>query len=467
MTIFGNKNSEQSIVIKENRFAFIGETDPEDVLLETRVKRIEMKELVKMNIMIFITEKTIRQIVKKLKIKDEDCFRNGGKRIILCRYKNLFFKNFNALSGYASLEKLKKDFNFKSETEAGIMKEYVLFLLKDIKLPHNEIAMSTKSRIAEVMTYLKTGDLFYVSNNSLPKTERERRVVFNFFKEKLIEKNGSVYGVLDHKKGYYENVLMIDLNNFYGYQSIAKKFLKNNPYQVINGEAEPVYDYLPDGFRAAIIHNYKTAKKKDEETKEYVYPKGVRNFFKNGNNLTIGRSENLDIYFKRSRKTKRNSLGPQHGFEIISNGIDDLNQYTKVFESLGATHIKRDTDGIAFVGVDKEKGQKIVDFINKQVVAQLLAAGLSEEDANCGIGQFKVEGYAEKYYQFGDKAYCYQVNGKIEITFAGMSDEEKEQVLATSKNFDEVVEKLKNRQIQLAKPIEINKKYELVEGFLS
>lgn len=48
-----------------------------------------------------------------------------------------------------------------------------------------------------------------------------------------------------------------------------------------------------------------------------------------------------------------------------------------------------------------------------------------------------------------------------------MSEEEKEKVLTTSKNFDEVVEKLKNRQIQLAKPIEINKKYELVEGFIS
>lgn len=466
MTIFGNKNSEQSIVIKENRFAFIGEKDPEDILLETRVKRIKMEELVKMNIMIFITEKTIRQVVKKLKIEDKDCFRNGGKRIILCRYKNLFFKNFNALSGYASLEKLKKDFNFKSETEAGIMKEYVLFLLK-VKLPHNEIAMSTKSRIAELTTYSKTGDMFSISNNNLPKTDKERRAVFNFFKEKLIKKNGSVYGVLDHKKGYYENVLMIDLNNFYGYQLVSKKFLKNNPYQVIYGNVEPIYDYLPDNFRFAIIHNYRTAKKENEDTKEYVYPKGIRDFFKGGNNLSIGRSENLEIYLKRSRKTKRNFLGPQHGFETISKGIDDLNQYTTVFESLGATHIKRDTDGIALIGVDKEKGQKIVDFINKQVVAQLLAAGLSEEDANCGIGQFKIEGYAEKYYQFGDKAYCYQVNGKIEITFAGMSDEEKEEVLMTSKNFEEVVEKLKNRQIQLAKPIEINKKYELVEGFIS
>jgi len=104
------------------------------------------------------------------------------------------------------------------------------------------------------------------------------------------------------------------------------------------------------------------------------------------NNLAPGRSENLDIYLKRTRTRTAGFLQPQHGFEIVSAGIDYLEAYTDIFRQCGAKIICRDTDSIKLTGLTREQGQKIVDLINEGVVQSLIDAGLTEEQANCGIG---------------------------------------------------------------------------------
>lgn len=118
----------------------------------------------------------------------------------------------------------------------------------------------------------------------------------------------------------------------------------------------------------------------------------------------------------------------------------------ELFKQYGGTIIKADTDGLAITGFSEDEGKRMVEAFNKVIVNRLRAAGLSEEDAQCGIGQFKIEGYSEKYYQFGDKAYCFSTENGYEIKFSGMSDNRKQEILESSNNFEEIVEKLKNEK---------------------
>lgn len=425
----------------ENRFAFFSSQNPNKIFVEERQSPLDLIEALQKQFIIFTTEKIVNELLKIFEIPKENINENKNGRIIGIFIGNSYFKNFNEISNYSDLNSLKEDFNFPSSSEISIMKNYIDFLRKN-KLRCNEIAYSTSSTICELVFYKKTGALFYIHNNNLPKTPKERKRVFKYFKNELIKENGKVYGVLFHKKGYYENVLRVDLNNFYGYQLLVKKFLNGNPHQVLNGKKEATYSYMPDGIRNAVLHNYKVSKEKGQ-------PKGIRKFFKGCNNMTIGRSENLGIYLRRTRQSKRNFLQPQHGFSVILGGIKDLNSYIKVFQDYGGEIIKADTDGLAIVGLSNEVGEKLVKAINSIVVKKLLAAGLSEEDANCGIGQFKIEGYSKQYYQFGDKAYCFTTEKeKWEIVFSGMGKERKKEILKKSSNFEELIENLKNEKIK-------------------
>ena len=277
----------------------------------------------------------------------------------------------------------------------------------------------------------------------------EREVIYEHFKKELIEKNGKIYGKLECAPGYYENVLMIDLNNFYGYQLITKQFLVGHPYQVLTGKKEAEWNYLPEKFRNTIISNYKEAHKSET-------PRGIRRFWKGINNLTLGRSESKQIYYNRKRSDAGSFLQPQHGFQVIMYGIDDMETYMNLFEQLGGKIIKVDTDGLSIIGLNNEK--EIVDKFNEVIVDRLRAAGLKEEDAQCGIGQFKIEGIADKYYQFADKAYCYQIGDKIEITYAGLSDQEKQKIIEKAGNsFEKVVELLKEKKVKRFTPISLGR----------
>lgn len=288
----------------ENRFGFYSYNERK-AYLEKRKSSITLSQLISGNYIIFTTEQTLKNILKRFEISKENINENNNGRVIGISIGNCYFKNFNEICGYVDLEKLGRDFNFNG-SEIDIMKGYIDFLRKN-KLKCNEIAFSSNSTISEIIFYKKTGDLFYIGNNNLPKTSKERKIVFNYFKNELIKRNGKVYGVLYHKKGYYENVLRIDLNNFYGYQLLVEKFLDGNPYQALCGMKEATYSYMPDGIRQAVLHNYKVSKEKGQ-------PKGIRRFFKGCNNMTIGRSENLGIYLRRTRQSKRSFLQPQHGF---------------------------------------------------------------------------------------------------------------------------------------------------------
>ena len=444
----------------EDRFAFWGSQYDNQILIGDNKKEITYRELFEKKIVVFMPESFIKYFAKahgnKVKLH-----RGGTGRILGIEYPTLLFKNFNAISGYAKFKDLKEKFNWDTDNEAELMRLYINFLhskKEGMGLKNSEIAMGAKSYIAETAMYKGlSGELFYISNNSLPKSSDERRFVFNYYKSKLMEKSGKIYGILECNPGYYRNVLRIDLNNFYGYLQCAEKFLSNNPYQVLTGKIEPKYDFLPRSYREKIIHNFKIANKKDDKG-NYIYSKGIRQFHKDMNNLTPGRSENLDIYLKRTATRTAGFLQPQHGFEIVSKGIDYLNSYTEIFKKFGAVIVGRDTDSIKLTGLTEEQGRAIVSYINKKVVESLIKAGFSEEDANCGIGQFKIEGYSEEFYQFANKAYCYTSSEGIKITFAGMTDSEKEELLKTNPTFNEVVEKLKTRKVQLTMPIEINGK---------
>lgn len=437
----------------ENRFAFISE-DSNFVLLEKRNSPISVKELAQKNIVILCSEGYLKDFARCR--RNAQIFRNDKGRILDVVYKNKVLKNFNALSGYIDFEVLKRDFEFRGETQSELMKEYVEFLRK-VGLSCSQIAMFSRSGIAECVFYKKTGQLFKISNNALPKTEEERKAVFEYYKKRLIEKNGMIYGKLQHEKGQFNDVFMIDINNFYGFVLIAEEFLLNNPYQVLFSEhakKEPQYGHLPDEFRNAICHNYKTAKFS-------VKTRGEKLFFKGCNNLTLGRSENFGIYKSRTRQMARNFLQPQHGFYTIEAGISYLETYMNLFEKHGAKIVKVDTDGISMTNIDYEKGKAIVDKINQAVVNILRKAGNSEENCTCGIGQFKIEGFAERYYQFADKAYCYEEKGRITIKFSGMSDAKKKEIIEQCKTFDNVVEELMKYDPCVCAPVCVNDRFEI------
>lgn len=445
--------------IYEDRFAFWGSQPNNQILIGDNKKEITFRELVKKHIIVFMPEILIREFEKFVNEGSVKAKIHHGSlgRILGIEFETLMFRNFNALCGYAKFEDLKESFEWDTDNEAELMRHYIHFLHdkeKGIGLQNPLIAMGAKSFIAECGIYKGlSGAMFYISNNAMPKSSEERRFVFNYYKNKLMEKSGKIYGILEHKPGYYQNVLRIDLHNFYGYLQCVEKFLSNNPYQVLTGRIEAKFDYLPQSYRNKIIYNYKIANQKD------IYSKGVRQFFKDMNNLTPGRSENLEIYLKRTTTKTAGFLQPQHGFEIVSKGIDYLESYTQIFKQFGAVIVARDTDSIKLTGLTEEQGRRIVNYINKKVVESLIAAGFSEDDANCGIGQFKVEGYSKEYYQFADKAYCFTTDKGIEITFAGMGKKEKEELLKTNPTFNEIVEKLKSRHTQVIMPIEVNNKW--------
>lgn len=454
MEIFGR--------IYENRFGFIS-TDLNEILLEENVRPVSLKNLLKKNVIIFATEETMRmmkeEFEKEIAQGKVEVYHGADNRIMQITFPTIMFKNFNYLCGYNSLEQLKKDFEWETNSEAEIMKLYIEFLRKEIGLRRNFITLGATSFIAEQTLYKGLGNLlFYINNNCLPKTEKERKAVYRYYKNELLEKSGKIYGILDCEPGYYENVMQLDLNNFYGFILCAEKFLSINPYQALTGTKEPQYDYLNINFRRNIISNYRKSKDKTKS-------RGIRQFYKKANNLPPGRSGNLEIYLARTRKQTKSYLGPQHYYPMISLGIDYLNEYSEVFKHFGAKIICRDTDSIKLVGLTKEQGEMIKDVIGNHVVQTLLEAGLSEEEASCGIGQFKIEDYSSKYYQFADKAYCFvNESGHIVIKFAGMTDKEKEEVISSSNSFEEVVEKLKNRQVKRNKPIEVNQKYDIALG---
>lgn len=431
----------------ENRFGFFYN---DAAALEKR-KKISVEELLgKKNLIVFTDDFTIRAIEKaenswtdKIKIED---------RTVVLFTRTITLKSFSYISGYSNFSDLKEDFGFKGETPVELMGEYVGFL-ENIGIRRNDIAMYGQSGIAEAFTYKGISqELFKFSNNNLPKTEKERKVVFRHYKEKLIGENGKVYGVLDCVPGWHKNVFKVDLNNYYGYLLCSQKYLTGNPYQVLEGKKEAEYEFLPYALRQKILQNYRLANRPG-------IPKGEKRFFKGANNLTLGRSENLNIYQRRTRTSSKGFLQPQHGFETIRRGAEILETYSEIFRQAGGTIVGRDTDAI-WVEIDKEIGLKIIDFLNKQAIQTLKAAGLSEEEANCGIGQFKFEGYYQNFYQFADKAYCYQdFEGKIGITFAGLNRAEKKKIIEQAKSLEDVVKILKTKEIMKKKPLIINDKF--------
>lgn len=404
----------------------------------------------KESLIVFTDDYTIKAI-EKVKNSWIDRTKIEDRTVILFT-KTVTLKSFSYISGYSSFPDLKEDFGFKGETPVELMKEYVEFLEK-IGIRKNQIAMYGQSGIAECFTYKGISqELFKISNNNLPKTEKERKIVFNYYKEKLVKENGKIYGVLDCVPGWHKNVFKVDLNNYYGYLLCSQKYLLGNPYQVLEKKKEAEYGYLPYALRQKILQNYKLANRPG-------IPKGEKRFFKGANNLTLGRSENLNIYQRRTRASARGFLQPHHGFETIRRGSEILETYSEIFRQAGGVIVGRDTDAI-WVEIEKETGLKIIEFLNREAVKNLKLAGLSEEEANCGIGQFKFEGYYQNFYQFGDKAYCYQdFNGEIGITFAGLSRKEKKLIIESSNNLEDVVRALKTEEIRKKKPIVINDRF--------
>lgn len=210
----------------ENQFAFIG-ADSDIILLENRQSPITIEDFVKMPLVVFCPEEYMRDFAKHR--PRAQMFRNNKGRLLNIIYRNKVLKNFSALSGYADLNVLNKHFEFGAESQAEIMKKYIQFLRAN-KLKCNQIAMFSKSGIAECVFYKKTGQLFKYSNTALPQTEKEREAVYQYYKQQLLKKNGMIYGKLQHEKGDFKNVFMIDINNFYGFVLVASQYLLNNPY---------------------------------------------------------------------------------------------------------------------------------------------------------------------------------------------------------------------------------------------
>lgn len=419
----------------ENRFCFVGSCKG-DYLIEGRQKPLEVEELLSGRYLVFTTQENIVDFIKARKTSNGDVFNN---RVFDVEIDGITFLNFNRLCG-CSIQDLKESFGFEVETEAEVMRKYVEFLLSDeCGLRRNQLVNASRSTIAEK---LMTKGVHVVKpgwdNNNLTKFLKERKYVFNSFKSHLLEKNNMIYGVLDCKPGYYENVYMIDLNNFYGYLQVVGTFIQNNVYKVLKEKEEPVFGYLPKDYRNNIIDNYNKSKKH------------YKSFFKQNPNLTNGRGMNKGIYLRRSRKGNGSFLGPHISFQVIENGIDLMNGYTKLFEKFGAQAIKRDTDGISFVGITKEQGEILRNAINQQVKETLKNAGI--EDFDCGIGQFKFEGFADKYYQFCDKGYAYEIDGKRTIKFSGLKKERKKEIIAAASCFEDVVEALKKENVVITEP---------------
>ena len=421
----------------EEQIGFIGDDGSKRVL--DRVKSDLFKERAK-GILILCSERFLKRFYSDIK-NQSDCetsFNLGSNKIsfIHCKKKNLMFRNFSLISGYCNLEKLRKDFCFPKElNEAEIMERWFTTVKEEFGLQKRQIIMYNKSGIEERISFKSLSKMEY--NEDLPKTEAERTVVFNYFRDHLIKKSGRIYGVLDSKIGKFQNVLKIDLGNFYGFILATTPFIKGNPFKVLKGQIPLKKELLPFEIRQRFIDNYKKGHRE-------LSP-GLKALYKGANNLTIGRSENLDIYLNRNRKSIASLLQPQHGFTVIEKGFDLMETYTKIFEDFGFLVIARDTDSLKIlVGERFDEALKIVNCINQTNVGILKESGFSEEDANCGIGQFKNEGFCLDFYQIADKQYCWRdSNGEFGITCAGLSEERKEELIKNVKDFDSFVNSLK------------------------
>lgn len=421
----------------EEQIGFLGD-DGSRVVLD-RVKNDLFKERTR-GILILCSERFLKRFYSDIK-NQSDCetsFNLGSNKIsfIRCKKKNLMFRNFSLISGYCNLEKLRKDFCFPKElNEAQIMEKWFTTVKEEFGLQKRQIIMYNKSGIEERISFKSLSKMEY--NGDLPKTEAEKTIVFNYFKDHLIKKSGRVYGVLDSKIGKFQNVLKIDLGNFYGFILATTPFIKGNPFKVLKGQIPLKKELLPFEIRQRFIDNYKKGHR--------ALSPGLKTLYKGANNLTIGRSENLDIYLNRNRNSIASLLQPQHGFTVIEKGFDLMEIFTKIFEESGFPVIARDTDSLKIlVGERLDEALKIVNYINQTNVGILKESGFSEEDANCGIGQFKNEGFCLDFYQIADKQYCWRdSNGEFGITCAGLSEERKEELIKNAKDFDSFVSDLK------------------------
>ena len=159
----------------EDNFIFID--DQGNILMENRNKPMDMNELMgtKKNYVVFVSENNINSIClgfKKSNVKVEEFRSEIDNRLLRLTVNNFHFKNFDALVGpsFSNPAKFKEDFDFKSDTIAGLMKEYIKFL-KSTGMFRRHIAMYGASGIAERIFYHKCGKMFYISNNDLPKTK--------------------------------------------------------------------------------------------------------------------------------------------------------------------------------------------------------------------------------------------------------------------------------------------------------
>lgn len=434
-----------SLEFIENRFGFLGNDG--SCCLEGK-KLIESEELQKMNIVIFVSSKFLEVVYNKMVELGETNFKpfycNGKINGIYALGSKTLYRNFdNICSEGTNLESIKEDFELDGNN-AEVMCGYVEQILKTFHIQRRQVAAFNISGILECVTYRGLSNkVFKISNNELPKLDTEREIVFDYFKKSFLKEHNKkeVYGVLDCKIGHFENVLMIDLGNYYGFLLCTQKYLKGNPYQILSGRKEPEYDLIPMELRKVIISNYMNGNKK--ENGKYKLSKGLRRMYKGATNMTIGRSENKEIYMNRNKSSVKSYLQPQHGFATISHGIKIMELYTNYFKEQGNEIICRDTDSIKMVVKDKDKAIELVNEINQNVVRILLNCGFTEEEANCGIGQFKIEGLADEYYQFGDKQYCYRIGNEFGITCSGLERKVQKEIIKRSDCFETLVESIK------------------------
>ena len=197
------------------------------------------------------------------------------------------------------------------------------------------------------------------------------------------------------------------------------EMLKNTDLDDITFVKSSVTGELPKVFKDAIIELYNKKDSLDKNSIEYTLTKIMLNSLYGKGIQTRGLKE-ARSYFKI------------HDYEVITPEIaNHCAAITRFRLKMAILHNKAiywDTDGIKVL--DESIALPYFNECNENIMKRNASLGYTD----CKIGTWKLEGRYEEFMAVGAKEYLYKENGKIKITWAGMTQEERDRIISESHN---------------------------------
>lgn len=171
--------------------------------------------------------------------------------------------------------------------------------------------------------------------------------------------------------------------------------------------------YMPDCFRRKIVQLYEEKNRLPKNSPEKFLKKTQLDMIY-GKGLQKYNFETDQEVFKKYVLRGENFLSPAMSMHVVAGMRHEM---LKVSDLLGSEVIAIDTDGLKGCG-DLERARQIIDDLNAFIIEKNRVAGF---DTDCGIWDF--EYYAEKFIQFAQKVYAYQVIDESPVCkFAGIAE---------------------------------------------